>query len=86
MSLFSWYTMKEFRTKINENGRISIPISCRKILNLRAGDELILHVENDELHIMTVKRALQKAQLIVQRHAQKRSLVGELRDLREEDK
>lgn len=78
--------MKEFRTKINENGRVNIPVSCRKILNLQTGDELILRVENDELHIMSVKRALTKAQLIVQKYAQKKSLVDELRNLREEDK
>jgi len=51
----------ETRTRINENGRVVIPASYRKALGIKAGDEVILRMEDDELRITTMKRRLERA-------------------------
>jgi len=52
----------ETRTRINENGRLVIPASYRKALGIKAGDEVILRMEDGELRITTMKRRLERAQ------------------------
>ena len=52
----------ETKTKINENGRVVIPASYRKALGIKAGDEVILRMEDDELRITTMKRRIERAQ------------------------
>lgn len=51
----------ETRTRVNENGRVVIPASYRKALGIKAGDEVILRMEDDELRITTMKRRLERA-------------------------
>lgn len=67
------------RTRVNQNGRIVIPASFRKSLGIKAGDELILRIEDDELRITTFKRRLARAQRLVRKYVKPgRSLVDEL--------
>jgi bifunctional DNA-binding transcriptional regulator/antitoxin component of YhaV-PrlF toxin-antitoxin module len=77
--------MHEFRSKLGNDGRIIIPVLCRKYLQLQAGEELIIHIEKDELHISSLKNALKKAQARVQRYAKSKSLVEKLILTRQED-
>jgi AbrB family looped-hinge helix DNA binding protein len=51
----------ETRTSLSENGRIVIPAAYRKALGIKAGDEVILRLEDDELRITTMKRRLERA-------------------------
>jgi AbrB family looped-hinge helix DNA binding protein len=69
----------EARLRVNENGRVVIPASFRKALGIKAGDEVLLRMEEDELRITTMKKRIERAQ----RHARKYvkpgvSLVDEL--------
>jgi AbrB family looped-hinge helix DNA binding protein len=65
--------------RINENGRVVIPASFRKRMGIRAGDEVILRIEGDELRITTLKRNIERAQRIVRKHVKPgTSLVDEL--------
>ncbi len=48
--------------RVNENGRVVIPASFRKALGIKAGDEVILCMEGDELRITTMKRKIERAQ------------------------
>ena len=43
----------ETRMRVNENGRVVIPASYRKALGIKAGDQVILRMEDDELRITT---------------------------------
>jgi AbrB family looped-hinge helix DNA binding protein len=52
----------ETRMRVNENGRVVIPASYRKALGIKAGDEVILRMEDDELRITTMKRRIECAQ------------------------
>jgi len=69
----------ETRTRINENGRVVIPASYRKALGIKAGDEIVLRIEDDELRIMTLKRRIERAQRHVRKYVKAgRSLADEL--------
>jgi AbrB family looped-hinge helix DNA binding protein len=71
--------MTEARMKINENGRVVIPASLRTALGIEAGDELVMHVEQDEIRITTLKRRIERAQNHVGKYAKSgASLVDEL--------
>jgi AbrB family looped-hinge helix DNA binding protein len=69
----------ETRTRLNENGRVVIPASYRKALGIKAGDEVILRMEDDELRITTMKRRLERARRRVRKYVKPGvSLVDEL--------
>ncbi len=54
--------------RVNENGRVVIPASYRKALGIKAGDEVILRMEDDELRITTMKRRLERARRRIRRY------------------
>jgi AbrB family looped-hinge helix DNA binding protein len=57
----------EDRVTLNENGRIVIPAAMRKAMQVKSGDELLLHLENGELHVTTHMQRIRKAQDLVRR-------------------
>lgn len=67
--------MLEFRTHIQENGRILIPAQCRRALELSSGDEIIIRVDNGEAVLFSIKHALNRAREKVKKYA------GENKDL-----
>lgn len=88
----SWYNVFmenhtiESKALINDTGRILIPASIRKALNLNIGDELLLKVEEDEIRIIPLSKAVQQAQdLIRQYNKDGLKLTDVLADLRNED-
>ena len=69
----------EARLKVNENGRVVIPASFRKALGIRAGDEIVLRMEDGELRITTMKRRIERAQHMIRKYVKPGvSLVDEL--------
>jgi AbrB family looped-hinge helix DNA binding protein len=69
----------EARIRVNENGRVVIPASFRKALGIRAGDEVVLQMKDDELRISTVKSRIERAQRRVARYTRSgESLADEL--------
>lgn len=64
---------------VNQNGRIVIPASYRKALGIKAGDKIILRMEDDELRITTMKSRIERAQRRVRKYVEPGvSLVDEL--------
>ena len=69
----------ETRMRVNQNGRVVIPASYRKALWIKAGDEVILRMEDDELRITTMQRKIERAQRLVRKYVKPGvSLVDEL--------
>ena len=52
----------EARTRLNENGRLVIPASFRKALEIKPGDEVILRLEEGELRMTTLRHRIARAQ------------------------
>jgi AbrB family looped-hinge helix DNA binding protein len=70
---------EESHARINENGRVVIPASFRRTLDIRPGETLVLRIENQELRITTLRQRLAKAQQLVRKRvAPTTSLVDEL--------
>ena len=71
--------MNHIVTKIAEGGRVVIPASIRKNLNLEVGDELILQVRGSEIVLVGRAQALRAARQLLRGKVQHgRSLVDEL--------
>ncbi len=60
--------MLDAMTKLGEGGRIVVPSAFRKALGIRTGDDLIMVLENDELRIMSPRRAIERARAIVRQY------------------
>jgi AbrB family looped-hinge helix DNA binding protein len=58
----------ETRMRVNANGRVVIPASYREALGIKAGDEVILRMEDGELRITTMKQRLERAQQRVRQY------------------
>ena len=71
--------MEDVHGKIAEGGRVVIPAGYRRALGLKVGDEVILRMADGEVHILTRRQAIKKAQALVRRHVpERKSLVREL--------
>lgn len=77
----------ESKALISEAGRILIPVNMRKALHLNAGDEVLLRVEHEEMHVIPLFKAVNEAQEIVKLYNKKRlKLTDVLSEIREEDR
>lgn len=71
--------MSSHRARIGEGGRLVIPARLRTELGLRVGDNVILEVQNGELHVRSLKDAVARAQALGRRYVpESRSLADEL--------
>jgi AbrB family looped-hinge helix DNA binding protein len=70
--------MKTKLAKLGKSGRIVIPVELRRGLGVEAGDDLILRLDEEGLHLSTPAQALARAQAFV------KGLGVEGRDLAEE--
>lgn len=54
--------------RVGQGGRITIPVEFREELVIRAGDSLTLIMDDGEMRLVTVQRAVRRAQEIVRRY------------------
>ncbi len=60
--------MVESNTKLGQSGGIIIPTQYRRKTSLEAGDEVIMHLDEDGLHLYTPAQAIARAQALVRRY------------------
>ena len=73
----------EIRTQISKSGRIIVPARLRKALDLQAGDEIVLRLENGSIRMIPLRQAIALAQKKVRKYAPEGiSLVDALIDAR----
>ncbi len=74
------------KTRLGPGGRIVIPAEYRRALGLKPGDDLILVLDDGELRLMTLRRAIERAQAIVRRYVPEGRLLSDelLQERREE--
>lgn len=71
--------LEETRLRVSQNGRIVIPASFREALGIKAGGEVVLRLQDDELRITTQQRRIERAQQRARRYLKPgTSLVDEL--------
>lgn len=76
----------ETRVQIRKGGRLVVPVKLRRALNIKAGDEVIVRLENDSIRLIPMQRAVNLAQNIVKPYVPKGvSLVDELIKARREE-
>ncbi|MBN1450292.1 MAG: AbrB/MazE/SpoVT family DNA-binding domain-containing protein [Anaerolineales bacterium] len=69
----------EFKTQITKGGRLVVPAKLRKALQIEAGDEVVLRLENGSLRLIPLHQAVRLAQETIHKYAPKGvSLVDEL--------
>ena len=71
--------MPRQRTRLDRAGRVVIPAEYRRTLGLRAGDDVILRLEDGEIRLLSLAQAIRRAQTTVRRYVPEgRSLSDEL--------
>ena len=71
---------------MGQSGRVVIPGEYRRRLGLRSGDEIIMHLDDEGLHLYTPAQAVARAQALVRRYVPEgRSLSDELISERREE-
>lgn len=82
-------SMKAIRTKLGKNGRVFIPTAFRQNLHLETGDDIILHMVDNIIHLTTVEQSLNKLQNKVKNYinstGEKISLTDELINIRRKE-
>lgn len=78
--------MLDVRAKIGPGGRIVIPSALRTKLHISVGDEVILNLKEEGLHITTIDTTLQKLREKIQKaNKDNRNLLDDLFNMRREE-
>ncbi len=79
--------MNERTVKLMQDGSVVIPEEYRQALGLHLGDELIMRLENGEIHIAAHRHLVKHAQELIRQYIpQGRSLSDELLAERRSDR
>nr|WP_274602257.1 AbrB/MazE/SpoVT family DNA-binding domain-containing protein [Sphingomonas sp. CFBP 8760] len=62
------YEVEAQRVKIVEGGKLVIPALMRRELGIGAGDTVMVDIDNGELRVRSVSKALERARAILRRH------------------
>jgi len=76
----------EFRVQVHSGGRFVLPSKLRKELQIKAGDEIVLRLENGSIRLVPLHQAVIIAQDTVKKYVPKgTSLVADLIQARKEE-
>ncbi len=71
--------MTSVKARVGEGGRIVIPAEYRKKLGIKAGDEVVIVLEDDELRLFSLDQDIRRMQALVRQYVPKGvSLTDEL--------
>jgi AbrB family looped-hinge helix DNA binding protein len=56
------------RVKIVDGGKLVIPASMRRQLGISSGDTVLVNVDDGELRVRTIPRAIERARAIVRQY------------------
>ncbi len=69
--------MRRPGTTLDRAGRVLIPAKVRKAMGIKPGDRLVLRLEDEELRVMSLDRAIRRAQEIVRKYVPPGVLLSE---------
>jgi AbrB family looped-hinge helix DNA binding protein len=58
----------ESKVRIDRGGRLVIPANFRKALGIENGDEVVLHLEEDSIRLISLQEAVHQAQNRVKKY------------------
>jgi AbrB family looped-hinge helix DNA binding protein len=58
----------ESKVRIDRGGRLVIPANFRKALGIENGDEIVLHLEEDSIRLISLQEAVHQAQNKVRKY------------------
>lgn len=71
--------MRQHHTRLQNGGRIVVPAAFRQAMNLSEGEEVVLRLDENGLHVYSMKQALDRARSVVDKYVGKEDrLVDEL--------
>ena len=76
--------MLAFKSNIDNNGKLAIPVKIRKLLKIHPGDKVEMEYVDNKLIVTSFREKLEHARALVKQYA-KTSLVDELKKMRAED-
>jgi AbrB family looped-hinge helix DNA binding protein len=80
------FSSRSSKVQLDAEGRVSIPEHIRDRLSLKEGDTLVVSLDGDAVHLLTIPAAVRRAQTIVRQFVPEGvSLVEELLDERRKD-
>ena len=71
------WQMRQVQTKLGDNGRVVIPAEFRRSMGLKAGDPLVIRLDEDGLRIESRRAAVRAAQRMVRERVPKDELLTE---------
>ena len=78
--------LMETKVRIHKGGGLVVPVKIRRALNIQAGDQIVVLLENETIRLIPMQQAVQLAQKIVRQYVPKGvSLVDELVKSRQEE-
>lgn len=54
--------------KLDSAGRLVVPVAYRKVMGLKAGDEVVLRLEQNEMRVFSREAAVARAKALVKKH------------------
>jgi AbrB family looped-hinge helix DNA binding protein len=76
----------EFKVQVHSGGRFVLPSKLRKELQIKAGDEIVLSLEDGSVRLIPLHQAVRIAQQTVKKYVPKgTSLVADLIQARKEE-
>jgi AbrB family looped-hinge helix DNA binding protein len=69
----------EMKIQMGKSGRLVVPAKLRRALKIKAGDEIVIRLEDDSIRLIPLHQAITLAQKVVKRYVpQNVSLVDDL--------
>jgi AbrB family looped-hinge helix DNA binding protein len=76
----------EFKVQVQSGGRFVLPSKLRKELHIKAGDEIVLSLEDGCVRLIPLRQAVRMAQQAVKKYVPKKtSLAADLIQARKEE-
>jgi AbrB family looped-hinge helix DNA binding protein len=74
--------LQQYRVNISANGRLNIPSQLRKDAKLKDGDELILTLKDNIIHVQPLDQAIAEVQNLVAQYFAEDNLMEDLKIMR----
>ena len=69
--------MEMQKVRMIEGGKLIVPVQMRRRLGLATGDSVLIGIDDGELHIRPLSKALAEARALVRKHIPARTMLSD---------